>query len=858
MKFKFSNNLEYQTQAVESITGLFEYGRASMKQDFEMQHSPATICNMLTMHEPSILENLQEIQKQNKIEEGSEKLEGLDFSIEMETGTGKTYVYLKTIFELHARYNLKKFIILVPSVAIREWVLKTLEQTQEHFRTQYDAFHHYFAYESKKLSLVRDFVQGDTIQIMVMTIQSFNKDSNVLKIKQDRFQGVPLKLIAETRPVVIMDEPQNMESDLSKSAIGELNPLFKLRYSATHKNSYNLCYRLSPVDAYNMGLVKKIEVSGVEDTTAGDFVFKIKNFDGLKATVELEILLASGEYVYQDVILKNGDNLFRKTKNNPKYEGLSLVNMDARFETIELSDGREFKKEATQNLNVEQIFRTQIRETILCHTQKQEKFWDSLKVLSLFFIDAVDNYVNDGFIKKIFEEEYTKIHTKFPQFAQKQAHEVHNGYFSKKTKKTWVEYLDTKGDSQDDKATYDLIMKDKEKLLSFSENLCFIFSHSALREGWDNPNVFQICTLANTSSISLKRQIIGRGLRLPVDTQGKRINDPSINILTVIPNESYESFAGNLQKEYEQAGYKKVPKANNARERVTVKFNKAFAAENAYFKELWKRISQKTRYELAFSSIEVVKKSIEKINELDVNNLVIKVRSGNLRYDEKTGKIEHIFERENSGYTLSKEIIISNILERIVKETSLTKKSAFEILMWIENLDLVFDNPEEFQRSIIICIKAILEEIIINEWIQYIPKNDIWKLDIFHDTETFASKILKVQNEKSPFDAVIFDGEWEREFAKNLEVSPRVKIFTKLPAKFLVETPLWSYNPDWAIVIQENYSEALYLMRETKFDIDFSELRVSEKKKILCGKKHFESIGVDFKVSQSQSLRDII
>src|SRR3989344_8128078 len=323
MKFKFNKNLEHQTDAINAIVDVFDTGRNLMKveESFTLRSASKIISNELEVYPKSILENLQTIQKQNKIDSITETADGIssmDFSIEMETGTGKTYVYLRTILDLNKKYGLKKFIILVPSVAIREGVLKTIEQTKDHFRELYNVGFNSFAYDSGKLSQVREFAQGLDLQIMIMTIQSFNSDTTVMKQTPDRFYGErPIDIVAETHPVIIMDEPQNMESELSKSAIDDLKPICKLRYSATHKNIHNLVYRLSPVDAYVNGLVKKVEVYGAETGVVGDFIFKVKEIitkkgESPKAKVELEVKDASGTYVKKEVLLKAVDDLGQK------------------------------------------------------------------------------------------------------------------------------------------------------------------------------------------------------------------------------------------------------------------------------------------------------------------------------------------------------------------------------------------------------------------------------------------------------------------------------------------------------------------------------------------------------------------
>ena len=442
MKFKFSKNLDYQKEAIDSVVDIFDTGKniVQTNSDYVLRHTTrSTIANDLEIDGSRIARNVISIQKQNKIKD-SVPTSITDFSIEMETGTGKTYVYLRTILELHQKYNLKKFIILVPSVAIREGVLKTLEQTKDHFREIYNTGFGYFAYDSKKLSKVREFSQSLDIEIMIMTVQSFAGDERlVMRQTPDRFNGErPIDLIAETRPVVIMDEPQNMESSLAKTAIADLKPLFKLRYSATHKEIHNLMYRLTPVDAYKKGLVKKIAVFGVKDDNANTLTFKVKKIEIRKgqypkAKVILEVKNADGDFSKKEVTVKAGDNLENKTRN-VAYKGLLVNDIDSTHNRVELSDGKYYLIEE-ENENKEAIFHTQIKETIKAHFDKQKELGDNIKVLSLFFIDKVDNYVGqDSLIRAIFNEEFEILKKNYKQFKNIDSQFAHKGYFASKKK----------------------------------------------------------------------------------------------------------------------------------------------------------------------------------------------------------------------------------------------------------------------------------------------------------------------------------------------------------------------------------------------------------------------------------------
>ncbi len=868
MKIKFQKNLEHQDRAVQSIVDIFDTGENMFAGDYNefSLNSMQTVSNDLELDDNRLLENILHIQKDNKFHKDDliSSLESYDFSIEMETGTGKTYVYIKTMLELAKMYGLKKFIILVPSIAIREGVKKSLTDMKKHFVEDLNLPNYVsFAYNSGKLNFVKRFVDSGDVSIMVTTIQSFNKDKNIFNDEErDGWDKTPAQKVAETRPVIIMDEPQNMGSDLSKFAIERLNPLFKLRYSATHKEPVNVMYSLNPAEAYNSGLVKKIDVIGVKEQNANEFVFRINDFvvqngNQPKAKVVLERKMVNGEFEDREMTLKKHDNLFLKSGRNEKYRNLEIAEIYANHGEIELSNSEIYKIEESKNK--EEVFRTQIQETIRTHFEKQENMTD-VKILSLFFIDKVDNYIyEDSLIKRIFEEEFNKLKKKSDFFSNKDAKIVHNGYFTKKNNRG--EYKDTGGDTKDDKDTFDLIMKDKERLLSFDEDVCFVFSHSALREGWDNPNIFQICTLQETRSEMDKRQKIGRGLRLPVNIKGERIHDENINVLTVIANESYDEYVRGLQAEYTKSG-QKIDKPNNRKNTITNKVRKDVLVSEE-FKKLWKNISKKTRFVVDFDEVKLVKNVVEKFKDRDINNLVVMVDEVRVNFDGD-GKLETVYKNSHAGEKIREQIRISNIINRIADDTNLTKNTVLNILRKLEgeNLNLIFSNPEEFFRSLIVTINGCLNEIVINNGLKYIEIGETYKAEIlFEDFKINKNKALDTS--KTIFEKTEFDSNGEKKFAGNLDSSRNdVVMFTKLPSRFKINTPIGGYNPDWAIVIGKG--ERLYLVRETKFaeggkrkDI-LSNLRPSEQIKIKCAKNHFETIGVDFKEATQSDLTDLV
>lgn len=606
MKLKYNADLDYQLEAIKSVTDLFEglpQEDNGVKVDFGKTggflFSELGVANNLMLVPDQTLVNLNKVQARNQVPKSRALIEDgapytfPNYSVEMETGTGKTYVYLRTIFELNKLYGMKKFIIVVPSVAIREGVTSSIKLMREHFKGLYDnvAFDD-FVYQSKDLSRVRQFAVNNEVQIMVINIQAFQKDAgdnvdytsltdeqrkklNIIHQEQDKMSGRrPIEYVQATNPVLIIDEPQSVDNTpKSQKAIGNLNPLFALRYSATHVNPYNLLYQLDPVRAYDMRIVKQIEV--VDASSGQDFNQTFVRLDTVGYWPKTAKTPQAKITIFEDtpngprekqIKVKHGTDLAQKT-NRPDYEGYLITNINAEpgNEYIEFQNGTVIEvAHESGGMNDERL-KSQLRQTIEQHFAKEKKYQKrGIKVLSLFFIDHVKSYRyydDDGNRQKgklatSFEELYEEISNKpmYKGLIPYTAGAVHDGYFSVDKKKgKVVEELDTTGSTAKDDETYELIMKDKERLLNTDEPLRFIFSHSALREGWDNPNVFQICTLREMGTDKERRQTIGRGLRLPVDQTGERIYDEQVNRLTVVANESFENFARGLQSDIEAA-----------------------------------------------------------------------------------------------------------------------------------------------------------------------------------------------------------------------------------------------------------------------------------------------------------------
>ncbi|SEW20453.1 type III restriction-modification system endonuclease [[Clostridium] fimetarium] len=635
MKFNFKIQ-QYQTDAVESIINVFngqpyndpvnyrrDIGKNKVVKSFSQisfddsdeleiadDFNDAGFKNeQMAIPDNMILSNIKKIQQENNLKVSESLIKNLgccSLDIEMETGTGKTYVYIKTMYELNKRYGWSKFIVVVPSIAIREGVIKSFEITQGHFMEQYGKKVRPFVYNSKNLNQLDAFSSNAGINVMIINMQAFNtsmkeggrsKESRIIYDKRDEFGSRrPIDVIKANNPIIILDEPQKMGGDATQNALKNFNPLFSLNYSATHKEHHNMVYALDAVDAYNQHLVKKIEVKG----------FQVKNFRGTDKYMYLENIIVSPkhppkakiefEIAYnksinrESKILGVDDNLYELSKNMEQYKGYRISEIDPFSATVTFTNGEVIcRGDVVGDISEKDMRRIQIRETIISHFEKEEQLFNQgIKTLSLFFIDEVAKYrqYNEvgeedlGEYGVIFEQEYNDIindyitifDTPYQKYLKDIAvHETHKGYFSIDKKGQAINSTATRGnDYSDDISAYDLILKNKERLLSFEEPTRFIFSHSALREGWDNPNVFQICTLKHSDSTMLKRQEVGRGLRLCVNQDGFRMDEQSlgrdrvhkVNKLTVIASESYKDFVTDLQKQIKDVLYERPTKAS--------------------------------------------------------------------------------------------------------------------------------------------------------------------------------------------------------------------------------------------------------------------------------------------------------
>lgn len=956
MKIKYDSQQPFQLQAIQAITDVFE-GQPHDNEAFSTALQAQTVRgaqaglfseigavgNNLLLDEEAILENVRVIQNENGIDP-SAKLDGMNFSVEMETGTGKTYVYLRTALELSKRYGFNKFIIIVPSIAIKEGVKSSLESMKDHFRYEagYDPYEATI-YDGKSPEVVQSFATSTMTQFMIMTIDAIRGNRKlIIREARDKLNGIaPLEYLGAVNPIVIMDEPQNMESELSTSAIADLNPLATLRYSATHTRDYNMMYRLDPVDAHREKLVKGIIVANAQQkgSDAKPYIklLDVRNSPKLQAYVEVLVRDKNGNVGRKPLWVNHHDKLDIRTGNSI-YEGYTINDISTIPANIEVGTQGVLMLNENWGGNEDQILREMIRETVKEHIKKEYLLRDQgIKVLSLFFVDRVASYlaydeegnqINGRFVTwfdELYREERAK-HQFHIDTLPEEPTEVRAAYFAEMKKAGKTSLVDSKegrGNSSDESA-YDLIMKGKERLLDQANPVRFIFSHSALKEGWDNPNVFQICMMRESSSENDRRQTIGRGLRLPVRQDGTRVFDEQINQLTVIANESYRDFASNLQKEYKKAGIQigfvrrgefariqlhdepektlgheqsreiwdhlhrrgiidgdgkvlanftpqnlgfnldlpgelqqyhgevvdviegcKIDKfVKDARKRETVRLNKE-VMYGPELEKLWTKISGKTTYKVTFDNGQVTMGAIEAIKRApEIKPLRVEVIKSQVRL--LRGGIHNVGIVGERSNDLAGTFALPDIISELQDETSLTRKTIVDILQGSSRLSDFLLNPYDYIQMVKSAIKMVLAKIVV-EGIEYEKTGErVYELRNFQrdseeETERFIDRLYEVKNtQKSITDKLALDSATEQNFAQYLDSRDDIKLFLKLPAKFIVPTPVGDYNPDWAIVKEVEGSEKIYMVRETKNGGE----REDELTKIRCAAQHFEAIGM--------------
>ncbi|NGZ28945.1 MAG: DEAD/DEAH box helicase family protein [Magnetococcales bacterium] len=966
--------MDYQLAAIESACDIFR-GQETSHAVFTVSRSYGGLLAgeredslgignrpLKQLLDEQLLANLHAIQLRNGLPPSqSLNRQDLNFTVEMETGTGKTYVYLRTIFELNKRYGFTKFVIVVPSVAIKEGVYKSMQIMAEHFRGLYTNIpFEYFLYDSSCPEQVRNFATSPHIQIMVVTVGAINKKdvNNLYKSNEKTNDYPPITLIQQTRPIVIVDEPQSVDGGMEgqgKKALGEMHPLCTLRYSATHVDKHHRIYRLDAVDAYEQKLVKQIEVASllVEEGHNRAYVKLLgtDNQRGITARVELDCQQAH-QVKRMPKTVKAGDNLEQITGRS-LYAGYVVLSIHCKKgeEALELASQQRLLRlgEAINDVDHDAVKRQMIRRTIEEHLDKELRLRpQGIKVLSLFFVDTVEHYraySPDGIPTKgkyalMFEEEYRQVMAK-PKYAPLRkdkitpAEEVHQGYFSIDRKKignkTVEMFKNTRGDTKADDDTYNLIMRDKEKLLSFDTPLKFIFSHSALREGWDNPNVFQICVLRDMGSEMARRQSIGRGLRLCVNQQGERLRGFDINTLTVIANESYEQFAETLQQEIEKEsgirfgiveshqfaaisttdangqtqplGFEQskqlfdhlqanghldakgkiqdslrralkektlelppafqphLPQVREILRKLTGKLEIKDAAkrgntiyprqailQSEAFQSLWNRIKHKTTYRLAFDNEQLIADCIHAIQNgppilqthMHVKKADLTIGKGGVETTETMQSVPVVLEEH--------ALLLPDVLSLLQDQTQLTRNSLVRILIACERLEDFKRNPQRFIELASETINRA-KRLALVDGVRYqrIGDDHYYAQELLEKDELRGYLTDMLQNtQKSLYEHVVYDSAGvERSFAEQLEKNEAVRVYAKLPAWFRIPTPLGTYNPDWAVLVEKEGMERIYFVVETKSGLFADDVREKENAKIACGKAHFQALAQD-------------
>lgn len=864
MKLQFDPKQQYQLDAVNSVVRLLKgLGRSSTTSTSitSAGGDPLAmlggIANKISLTNAQILANLHAVQDANGIT-WSAGLESLDFSVEMETGTGKTYVYLRTVLELNRHYGLTKFIVVVPNVAIKEGVKKTIQITSDHFAALYGRpLFEARTFTSTRLSDIRQFSGSTVPQVLLINIDAFNKASNLINRPSEALgNSRPIDLLAGARPIVILDEPQNFEGENARRAIATLAPALTLRYSATHRNPHHLIYRLTPVEAYDLRLVKRIEVLSVlPDRDPGQAFVGLRDMkvgrNSIRYKLEIETR-SDGEPKRRAIALTGtGHDLYELSGGLPAYAGLRVSALDAEGSAIELSDGSTVAVHDNAH-NRDDVMKAQVRETIREHLEKELAVRRAFaarkrpKILSLFFIDKVANYVPPkSKIRRWFETEFESFrsHPRYKELALPPASEVHGGYFAK----VHDNIRDTAGDSGADEEAYELIMKDKEKLLSVDEPLRFIFSHSALREGWDNPNVFQLCTLNETKSELKKRQEIGRGLRLPVDQEGQRITLPAVNFLTVVANESYETFARKLQSEIEEETGTMFPGGiPNRRKRRTIDLRKGWRT-NDTFRQLWKSIAKRTKLEASIDIPALVSRASSLLaGSPAIHAPQLVSRRAEVEVSEHGVKARLLTQRSEA--LVRAESYLPNPLDALQRASGLSRQTIADILKGSGRLGDLLKDSDQFLRQAADAIESALVEGLVGGCRYSELLNETLDLEQFATAATEAYEDRTVSVTKSILSHVEVDSATERKFVVQLDARADIDLFLKLPRWFLVPTPAGDYVPDWGIVKTRNGSATFHLVRETKSSWNPQQLRGSEKAKLECARKHFACISADFAV----------
>lgn len=877
MQFKLENP-QHQILAIQSVVEVF---RGMERNTYDNAHIEDIHTNVCSLSNRQLQDNIRRIIKENNVQDSQSFIvEENDACIEMETGTGKTLTYIQTAYELFREYGLSKFIVLVPSVPIRQGVIDTIENFKEQLADKYDVLPNAFIYDSSKLSSLHDFITSDHLQIMVLTMASFNSENNILNQveREGLFNNLPhLEALAQTHPIIFMDEPQEgMDTENSKQWIAKLTPLFKFRYSATHAVKKNVLYQLTPAESYRLGLVKRLEVLTVsESNDEATMKIEISNVQSSATQVKVKLRFwklnkTKGRFEFKDSgLLKKDDNLADKS-GNESYRDFTISriykSMSDRKWHVNFSNGTEIV-EGSSSANKEQVWALQLEWLIRRHFENKNRLQSrGIKNLSLVFIDKVANYmsIEHPVIKQLFEQKYREVYPEFnggkePSDADIQA--VQGFYFAKTTQ---GEYTDKEDACKRNKEIFDEILHNKQKLLSFDSPIEFIFSHSALGVGWDNPNVFGIATLNESYSENKKRQEIGRGLRICVNQTGERVydndetpDDERINQLTIVPNETYETFARSYQKEtedlYGTSGKAPNPKHTHKgqdKNRVTFKIKKDETFMSV-FRRFWNTVAKKTTYRIHMDEDTLIRKSIEALNDIHINDYTIEAHSIRV-YD-----ISNLNDFEDCGidpHKVSARFTPHDLVEELSEKTGLCYTSVLKIITGISNKDQYIKNPPVFMEQAVFKMRQIqLDELV--RCVEYCPTGEEYVFDFNDFSKDGCENWISTPNH-GVWDKTLYDSNIERDFAEEADKSTNADVlcFLKFPQWYKIPTPAGNYEPDFGVVLRKrelrnpNDDKEYYFVVEIKGTNDIEDkkaLTPHEIARIKCAIAHFRSLGIE-------------
>ena len=899
MKFRFDDQ-PHQSAAVSAVVDLFEGALVPPRDTLAAQVPGADGHKGFALERSVLTDNLKTITAREAVDpqaqlellaetdlEGTER-EFPNFSVEMETGTGKTYVYISTALRLAELYGLRKFVILVHSIAIRAGVVKTFEQTEEHFNLKYPGVPYKWGVLGEN-SALNDFAEpSGTVQFLVASVQALDKpEKNTLyasaeqpQLWGDSLSGV--QQISKARPVVLIDEPQNMATPLRRQAIATLNPLVALRYSATHKEPFNLVHRLGPKQAADAGLVKRVSVKGIVAGEDGKPYIRLDKLRSVRKRLMAEAVIdkAGGKRV--PVVLQSGTDLFEESGKLPQYRGLVVDSIERKPDRVVFENKLVVQVGTETGVDAEAVWRDQIRYTIRTHLARQGQI-DSMnrgvKVLSLFFVESVADYVGDqavlpAMFDKLFREEW--LRAGHPESEMPDPAELRVAYFP--STKTGI-LKDTSGRASDaelEARAYEEIIANKELILDRANPRAFIFSHSALKEGWDNPNVFQVGFLRHTRSELERRQQIGRGLRLPVAQNGPRVMDQDINRLTLIVDEAFTEFRDGLNAEYVASGGsgETGPDIDNADNEVIIR-RRPTLFESHEFAELWKRIRYKANYRVTVDPdvLCIVVAASEHLADLEfIERRANVVQSADLVYDDEG----HVITADSAvAESRGERIVVAgqrlpDVVQLIEDQLQygkfplqLTRPTLAGIVREILNYPdreyarHVLDDPDRWARIVANAVRIeAIEQMVRGINYEPLDETEWWDAEVVFlevESKTPSQSLPSNPDPQSGiiaapkggvnlYDHVDYDSHVERAFAAQLENDrDHVKLFTKLPRRFRVRTPVGEYSPDWAIVYDEDGTQRLYLVRETKDTRNLDDLCWDEAMRIRFAERHFDA-----------------